>query len=59
MTDLDRIAALSTLAARCEMLGEKLIRDRVHIEHVVQLGLIQKAIDELLASYDPGEAAKD
>lgn len=56
MTDIDRIAALATIAARCEVLGEKLSAYRVPPALLVELGAIQEAVEKLLGSYDPGEA---
>ena len=54
MKDLDRIAALSTLAARCEFLGEKLAACHTPMALIAELGKIQKGVEELLGSYDPG-----
>lgn len=54
MTDLDRVAALSTVAARLEIVGERVTMHRVPVSIITELHSIQQAVEAILASYDPG-----
>jgi hypothetical protein len=47
MTTQDLIAALSTIRARVEVVGERLTMCRVPLGMIAELGLIMKAIEKL------------
>lgn len=51
MTDADRIAALATVAARLEMLGERLALCRIPIGHLIELRKIQESVEAVIKSH--------
>lgn len=53
MTDADRVASLATIAARLEMLRERLALYHVPVAHLVELTKIQEATESVVESFDP------